>query len=73
MVEKIPYFADDTKKISDFLTEATDVYFLLYNSHTDPLQLEFNSTTPFALPNPTIEARATKNQSSQVFQYTDDR
>lgn len=73
VIEKIPYFADSTKKVSDFLENMQDTYFLLYNPSDTLLNIRVESFTPFSLPNPSIEARAMKNQSSQVFQFTDDR
>jgi hypothetical protein len=60
-------------KVSDFITSVSDPYFLLYNDTPSSLQVTVQSQTPFALPTLDIEARATKNQSSQVYRFRDDR
>jgi hypothetical protein len=71
--ESIPYFYDTSMKVSDFITSVSDPYFLLYNDTPSSLQVTVQSQTPYSLPTLDIEARATKNQSSQVFRFRDDR
>ena len=87
--EEILYTYDNTGSLSDFLRsdgtldfgtppntvkmKITDPYFILYNSTTSFISPEFVSSTPFSLPTLTLTSTATKWESSQVFQFIEDK
>ncbi len=73
--EEIVYSYDETKSIVDFLSSSniTDPYFIYYNSSTVSNILHFTSTSPFALPKLTLTSTATLGDSSQLFQFTEDK
>jgi hypothetical protein len=51
----------------------TDPYFILYNPATIDISPHFRSATPFSLPTLTIRSTASKWESSQVFQFIEDK
>lgn len=53
-----------------------DPYFILYNPNTPilpPISVRIQSTSPFSLPTFTLRATASKWESSQIFQFTQDK
>ncbi len=87
--EEILYSYDNIGSISDFLRsdgtiefgiapnrvkmKITDPYFMLYNSDNVPRNILFTSTTPFTLPTLIVRSIATQWDSSQIFQFVDDK
>ncbi|MBP9779713.1 hypothetical protein KBD33_03780 [Candidatus Gracilibacteria bacterium] len=74
--EKLEYFWDKELKVSDYLgdSDITDPYLMIFNSENSSkdIRIATDPTTPFSLPELTIEASAKKNQSLQVFRFRED-
>ncbi len=71
--QTVAYSYDETKLISDFLSTKIDPYFILYNPNSTVIDITFSSTTPFSLPTLRLTATASKWDSSQVFQFVEDK
>ncbi len=74
--EEILYTYDETKTITEFLSTKKNPYFILYNSApatTIPIQVVFSSNNPFSLPTITLTAIAKKWDTSQIFQFIEDK
>ena len=87
--EELLYTYDNLGNLSDFLKsdgtldfgtppnqvkmKITDPYFILYNSTTSVISPKFVSSIPFSLPTLTLTSTATKWESSQVFQFVEDK
>ena len=75
VAEEIPYFYDETRWVSDFLADSTiaNPYLMIYNSENTSQDVHITASTPFALPQMTIEATAQKWDSLQIFRFTEDK
>lgn len=75
VAEELPYFWDESVTVADFLSDATtaDPYIMIYNDKPTEQEVHITASTPFALPQMTIEATAQKNDSSQIFRFTEDK
>lgn len=71
--ETVAYSYDVTESISLFLSTKIDPYFIIYNADNMAHDITFSSTTPFALPTLILRATASKWESSQVFQFVEDK
>lgn len=74
--DEILYSFDETKTIADFLSSKKNPYFILYNatpSTASPILANFASTSPFSLPTITLTAIAKKWDTSQIFQFIEDK
>jgi hypothetical protein len=74
--EELFYIYDTPSTIVAFLSAKTDPYFILYNPNPEtnpPIFVGMSATTPFSLPTLTIRSTATKWESSQVFQFVEDK
>lgn len=74
--DEIVYTYDETKTIDDFLSSKRDPYFILYNANistSNPIQVNFTSLSPFSLPTITLTAIAKKWDTSQIFQFIEDK
>lgn len=73
--EEILYFWDEVVLVGNFVGSGaiTNPYLMIYNTDTVPKDVHITTTTPFALPTMTIEATAQKNDSSQVYRFTEDK
>jgi hypothetical protein len=74
--EILEYFYDTPSAVWVFLMSTTisSPYLMVYNpSGTRTIRVQSSSTTPFALPEMTIEASAQKNKSLQIFRFTEDK
>lgn len=73
--EELQYFWDESKRVSDFLWDrgVVDPYLMIYNTDTAVKNIHITAKTPFALPSMTIETTAQKNDSSQVYRFTEDK
>lgn len=73
--EEIVYSYDKTMAIADFLSDPniTDPYFTIYNGSSAPATIQMRSASAFALPTLTLTATANIGDSSQVFQFTEDK
>lgn len=75
VAEELPYFWDEPVTVADFLSDSTtaDPYIMIYNNNPTEQEVHITASTPFALPQMTIEATAQKNDSSQIFRFTEDK
>lgn len=76
VAEEIPYFYDEEKGVSDFLTTwIVDPYIIIYNSDPSPkdMIIKTNPSTPFALPTLTVTSIAQKNDTLQTFRFVEDK
>lgn len=48
-------------------------YLMIYNNNPTEQEVHISASTPFSLPEMTIEATAQKNDSSQIFRFTEDK
>ncbi len=74
--EEVVYTYDETKTIADFLSSKIDPYFILYNSNTataSPMLVNITSAKPFSLPTMTLTAKSSKWDTSQIFQFVEDK
>ncbi len=71
--DDILYSYDETKTISDFLSTKIDPYYALYNPTASAISITIKSTSPFSLPTMTLTAKSKKWDSSQIFQFTEDK
>ena len=71
--EELVFSFDKTMKINDFLSTYTDPYFIVFNPTLNPIDINLRSSTPFALPTVTFTTWSKKWDSSQVFQFTEDK
>lgn len=74
--EEILYTYDETKTIADFLASKKDPYLIVYNNNTgnsSPVLVNISSRTAFSLPTVTLTARSNKAESSQIFQFTENK
>ncbi len=74
--DEVLYSYDETKSIADFLANKTDPYFILYNSNTPaspPILVNITSTRPFSLPTITLTANSKKWDSSQIYEFIEDK
>lgn len=75
VAEEIPYFWDEVLSVSDFVGSGaiTNPYLMIYNTDTVTKDIHITTSSEFTLPSMTIEATAQKNDSSQVFRFTEDK
>jgi hypothetical protein len=59
--------------VSGFITQNTDPYFMVFNDSGISENIRITSSTPFSLPTLSIRAEAQKNDSVQVFEFTEDK
>lgn len=71
--EEIVYSYDESTTVENFLSTKRDPYYILYNGSTTSLTLHFTTTSAFSLPTVTLTATATIGDSSQLFQFTEDK
>ncbi|MBX9809109.1 hypothetical protein K2X92_01840 [Candidatus Gracilibacteria bacterium] len=71
--EELLFSYDKTMNIGDFLTTYTDPYFVVYNPSNSPIDINMSATSPFSLPTMTFTTRASKGDSSQIFQFNEDK
>ncbi len=71
--EELQYFYDEEVGVPDFLTNTTDPYLMVFNDQSTTQSIRIASRTPFALPTLSVRAEAHKNDSTQVFQFTEDK
>lgn len=74
--EMLDYFYDTQKSVWTFLSSSfiSNPYLMIYNpSGSKTIRIQSNTSTPFALPEMTIEASAQKNKSLQVFRFSEDK
>lgn len=74
--EEILYTYDETKTIADFLSSKKDPYLIIYNNNTgnpSPVLVNISSRAAFSLPTVTLTARSNKAESSQIFQFTENK
>ncbi len=72
--EEILYFWDEVVLVGNFVGSGaiTNPYLMVYNTDTTK-NIRITAATPFTLPTMTIEATAQKNDSSQVYRFTEDK
>lgn len=75
VVEELPYFWDEKRTIENFLatSSVSDPYIMIYNNTPWDVPVRVQSSIPFSLPEMTIESVAKKNDSSQVYRFTEDK
>lgn len=71
--ERLEYAHDTTIPVAKFLENVSDPYFMVFNDSALIRDINVTSTTPFTLPTLTITAQAQKNDSLQVFQFSEDK
>lgn len=71
--DEILYSYDETMKISDFLSTKIDPYYTLYNSTPWSKSITISWSSPFSLPTMVLTAKSKKWDSSQIFQFTEDK
>jgi hypothetical protein len=71
--EELQYFYDESIKVTDFIANHTDPYLMVFNDTASTQDIRITSSTPFALPTLSIRAEAQKNDSVQVFEFTEDK
>lgn len=71
--EELQYFYDEDKTVSDFISDTTDAYLMVYNDGVSPQDIRITADTLFTLPTLTVRAESQKNDSIQVFQFTEDK
>lgn len=71
--EELQYFYDEEVMVSEFLENNTDSYLMVFNDSWVPQNIGVTSSTPFALPTLSVRASAQKNDSTQVFEFTEDK
>ena len=71
--EEIQYFYDESKNVADFLGGTTDAYLMIYNNSSTPQVIKIISDTEFSLPTLSVQSESRKNDSVQVFQFTEDK
>lgn len=71
--EELQYFYDDSVVVSDFVEEKLDPYLMVFNDTSSTQDVHITSDTPFGLPTLSIRAEAQKNDSVQVFEFTEDK
>ena len=71
--ETIDYSYDESETISHFLLTKQDPYFVLHNASSADIAIQLTSTKAFSLPTSVLTATAKKWESSQVFQFTEDK
>lgn len=73
--EEIVYSYDTVMRLADFLSDPniTDPYFIMYNGSSTWATIHITSTSSFTLPTLTLNATANIWDSSQIFQFTEDK
>lgn len=71
--EEIQYFYDESKNIGDFLSETTDAYLMVYNNTPASQSIKIASESEFSLPTLSVQSESRKNDSVQVFRFTEDK
>lgn len=71
--DELLYSYDETVKISDFLSTKIDPYFTLYNATSWAKSITITWDAPFSLPTMILTAKSRKWDSSQIFQFTEDK
>jgi hypothetical protein len=74
--EEVLYTYDETKTVADFLATKKDPYLILYNNHISssaPVLVNITSILSFSLPTVTLTARSNKAESSQIFQFVENK
>lgn len=71
--EELQYFHDREVLVSDFITDKSDPYLMIFNDTLSTEDIHITSSTPFTLPRLAIRSEAQKNDSVQVFEFTEDK
>ncbi len=71
--EELEYFYDESIVVSDFMRMVSSPYLMVFNTTNTPQQIHIQSRNMFALPTLTIRSEAQKNNSLQVFEFTEDK
>ena len=71
--EILPYVFDTDKTIASFLETVKEPYLIIYNKFTIDINVNITALTPYSLPTTTVTSKSQKWQSSQIFQFTEDK
>lgn len=71
--EELQYFYDEEVSVYTFIQNNSDPYLMIFNDSSASQDIRISATTPFSLPMLSVRAEAKKNDSVQVFEFTEDK
>lgn len=71
--EELQYFYDNSISVGNFIRDNSDPYLMVFNNALTSQNIRVRATTPFSLPTLSIRSEAQKNNSVQVFEFTEDK